>query len=296
MHNQQTIIREDNSMSKKRKLISALLFIGLALVCIVGAFLTGPPGGEKESIKEAMKDAVLHEENKVMFGPLEVNPAFLSAVTITVVILTILLIIRIFVIPGFRYIPGKFQMLLELWVGWADDLAKKNSPHRNGFLGAYVFAAGSYVFISTMFELFGVQWVTTSGMSISLPAPITDINAAIAMGVMSYGVIMSGGIAGNGIKGVFLTLKDFSLPISMSFRLFGALLSGLLVTDLVYHYIHLSFVLPVAVGLMFTVLHAIVQTYVLTMLTALFYGEVSEKVQKKSKEKKAGKTRKVKTA
>ena len=91
MHNQQTIIREDNSMSKKRKLISALLFIGLALVCIVGAFLTGPPGGEKESIKEAMKDAVLHEENKVMFGPLEVNPAFLSAVTITVVILTILL-------------------------------------------------------------------------------------------------------------------------------------------------------------------------------------------------------------
>ena len=120
----------------------------------------------------------------------------------------------------------------------------------------------------------------------ALPAPITDINAAIAMGMMSYLVIMSGGIAGNGIKGILLTLKDFSLPISMSFRLFGALLSGLLVTELVYYYIHLSFILPVAVGLMFTVLHAIVQTYVLTMLTALFYGEVSEKVHKVPKERK----------
>jgi len=62
----------------------------------------------------------------------------------------------------------------------------------------------------------------------------------------------------------------------MSFRLFGALLSGLLVTELVYYYIHLSFVLPVVVGVLFTLLHALIQAYVLTMLTALFYGEVSE--------------------
>ena len=105
------------------------------------------------------------------------------------------------------------------------------------------------------------------------------LNAKSIMG------IMSGGIAGNGIKGIGLTLKDFSLPVSMSFRLFGALLSGLLVTELVYYYIHLSFVLPVAVGVMFTLLHALIQTYVLTMLTALFYGEVTEPTKRKAKEK-----------
>ena len=75
----------------------------------------------------------------------------------------------------------------------------------------------------------------------------------------------------------------------MSFRLFGALLSGLLVTELVYYYISLSFVLPVAVGVMFTLLHALIQTYVLTMLTALFYGEVAEPHEKKAKVKKASK-------
>ena len=62
---------------------------------------------------------------------------------------------------------------------------------------------------------------------------------------------------------------------------------GLLVTELVYYYIHLSFVLPVAVGVMFTLLHALIQTYVLTMLTALFYGEVSEPHPKKAKKSKS---------
>jgi F-type H+-transporting ATPase subunit a len=74
----------------------------------------------------------------------------------------------------------------------------------------------------------------------------------------------------------------------MSFRLFGALLSGLLVTEMVYYYITLSFVLPVIVGILFTLLHALIQTYVLTMLTSVFYGEVSEPSPKKEKKKAIG--------
>ena len=157
-----------------------------------------------------------------------------------------------------------------------DNLAKTNSPHRNRFLGAYIFTAGVYIFVGTVIELFGLQAVTTNGMSMALPAPLADINGAIMMGCLSYLVILSGGIAGNKLKGVGKTLKEFSLPISMSFRLFGALLSGALVTEMVYHYIHLSYGLPIIVGVLFTLLHAVIQAYVLTMLTALFYGEVSE--------------------
>ena len=66
------------------------------------------------------------------------------------------------------------------------NLAQTNSPHRNGFLGAYLFGAGVYVFFGTLFELFGLQAVTTAGGSISLPAPLSDINAAISVGCMSY--------------------------------------------------------------------------------------------------------------
>ena len=263
-----------------------LICLIAAVVCLVLSFVIN--GAEKtETIKEVMKDAVLHEDNQIRFlGLIDVNPSFISAVTVTVVLLIFAAIIRIFVIPRFKLVPGKFQMLLEQLVGMFDGLAKSNSPHRNKFLGAYVFAAGVYIFVGTIFELFGIQGVTTEGMSIALPAPLSDINAAIAMGCLSYAVIMSGGIAGNRLRGVGKTLKDFSLPISMSFRLFGALLSGLLVTELVYYYIQLSFILPVVVGVLFTLLHALIQTYVLTMLTCLFYGEVSEPVKKKKKKKK----------
>jgi F-type H+-transporting ATPase subunit a len=59
-----------------------------------------------------------------------------------------------------------------------------------------------------------------------------------------------------------------------------------MVTELVYYYTALSYVLPVVVGVLFTVLHALIQAYVLTMLTSLFYGEVSEVVPKKVKNKK----------
>lgn len=273
-------------MSKKKKTVCMILFLCIVAALLVGIVLTNPTGGKHETIKEVMRDAVLHESGKIsFFGIKEVNPAFISAVTVTVVLLIAAACIRIFVIPRFQYVPGKFQLLLEQWVSLFDGLAQSNSPHRNGFLGAYVFAAGSYIFVSTLFELFGLQGVTTSGASIALPAPLSDINAAIAMGCLSYLIILSGGIAGNGLRGVGSTLKDFSLPISMSFRLFGALLSGLLVTELVYYYIHLSFILPVIVGVLFTLLHALIQTYVLTMLTALFYGEVSEPHKKVKKEK-----------
>ena len=69
----------------------------------------------------------------------------------------------------------------------------------------------------------------------------------------------------------------------MSFRLFGALLSGLLVTELVYYYVGLSFVLPVIVGVLFTLLHAVIQTYVLATLVSIFYGEAVEPKPEKVK-------------
>ncbi len=261
-------------------IIAAAVIIA-ALLC--GIFLLGSPGEKQESIRDLMKDGVLHEENKIAFLGMEVNPALISAVAVSAFLLLFAAVIRIFVIPRFTYVPGKFQTLLEALVDFFDNLAHTNSPHHSGFLGGYVFSAGVYIFVSTLFELFGFQAVTTQGLSIALPAPLADINAAIAMGCLSYAVILGAGLIFNGGRGVLGVLKDFSLPISMSFRLFGALLSGLLVTELVYYYISLSFVLPVIVGVLFTLLHALVQTYVLTMLTSTFYGEAAEPRKKKVK-------------
>lgn len=261
---------------KRTKIIVLATGLSMIAMLLVGIFLIPSPSGG-ESINDAMRDSVLHETNKINLFGLEVNPAVISAFTVTGVIFVFALAVRIFVIPRFSLVPRGFQLVLETAVGTFDGMAKTSSPGRNKFLGAYIFTAAAYIFIGTLFELLGLQAVTTLGRSVSLPAPLADINGAITMGCVSYAVILGGGIAANGLKGMGKTLKDFSLPVSMSFRLFGALLSGALVTELVYYYTALSFVLPVLVGVMFTLLHALIQAYVLTMLTSLFYGEVTEK-------------------
>lgn len=277
-----------NTKSKK-KFIFLALWIAIIVLLLVAIIFLWPPGEKHETIKELMKDGVLHESNKMSLFGIEVNPAVISGYVVTAVLLIAAALIRIFAIPRFKTVPGKFQSAIEKLVEFFSDMAHTNSPHRPSFVGAYIFSAGVYIFVGTIFELFGVQWVTTEGMSMSLPAPVSDINAAIAMGVMSYAVILGAGIIFGGFKGALGVLKDFSLPISMSFRLFGALISGLLVTELVYYYVSLSFVLPVIVGVLFTLIHALVQAYVLTTLVSVFYGEAAEPKKKKPKKIKKAK-------
>ena len=276
-------------MEKKNKTRFIVVWLLITAAFLAGSLLI-PGHGKSESVQEAMRDAVLHGTNHIsLFGLKDVNPAYISSLVVVGVILVAALLLRLFVIPRFKLVPGKLQLALETVVGLFDGMAKDNSPHRNKFLGAYIFGAGVYIFIGTLFELFGFQAVTTGGHTIALPAPLSDVNAAISLGCLSYGVILVGGIVANGLKGAGKALKDFSLPISMSFRMFGALLSGLLVTELVYYYVTLSYVIPVVVAVLFTLLHALIQAYVLTTLTSMFYGETTEKHAPKPK-----KTKKIK--
>lgn len=233
----------------------------------------------EKNASEMMHESLFPED--IDFFGLKISPSLISAVIVTAVLLLFALIVRIFVIPRFKKVPGKFQLALETLVGLFDNMAKTNSPEHNGFVGAYIFSAGMYIFFGTLIELFGFR------------AVMGDLNSCLVMGVLSYGVIMGGGIYFNKVKGGLGVLKDFSLPLSMSFRLFGAIIGGVLVTELVYAvfaFLSYTVVVPIFVALMFTLMHAIVQTYVLTLLTSMFYGEAAETRPVKNKKKKTKKT------
>ena len=285
-------------MSKKRIIISAIFFVAVIACLLTGIFLTNDPNHvEEETIQEVMKEAVLHEHVKVsLFGLKDVNPALMSAFIVTAIILVVALVLRIFFIRRFKLIPdSKIQIAIESLVGLFDGTSKSNSPHKYKLLRVYMFVAGTYIFVSTVFELLGVQVTATNGKPITLSAPLADINGAIMLGATTYTFILLNGLFVSGIRGFLGTLKDFSLPISMSLRLFGALLSGALVTELVYYYRMTSFVIPVFVAIAFTLMHAIIQAYVLTMLLSIFYGEATEEHEKKEKKEKKNKNKNQKT-
>ncbi|MBO4534684.1 MAG: F0F1 ATP synthase subunit A [Clostridia bacterium] len=240
------------------------------------------------SLGEIMKEGVMPEGFNV--AGINISPGIVSAIIVAGVLLLAAALIRIFWIPRFKMVPGKAQALLEKIVEFFHGMARDNSPHRNGFLGAYAFCAGLYIFFGTLFELLGLQ-IVADGKVITLPAVHSDINGCIAIALFSFGVILVGAVRANRGYGLAQALIDFSLPISMSLRLFGAMLSGLMVTELIYYvkFLYFSIALPTVVGVLFTLLHAIVQTFVLTMLTTIFYGEKTEPHVKKPRVKKARK-------
>lgn len=105
----------------KNKKVFLAVWLGIAVVFLIGSLLTMPDGGKAETIQETMRDAVLHESNQIsFFGLRTVNPALISGMVVTAVLLIAATCIRIFVIPKFRYVPGRFQMLLEQAVGMFD--------------------------------------------------------------------------------------------------------------------------------------------------------------------------------
>ena len=135
-------------MKGKTKKLYLLVLAVISIALLAGSLLT-PGMAKHESIQEAMKDAVLHESNRIALFGMEVNPALLSDLILVGTLLLAAVMIRLFVIPKFRDKPGRFQLLLEAWVGLFTGMAKENSPHRNQALGGYIFFAGSWISMFT---------------------------------------------------------------------------------------------------------------------------------------------------
>lgn len=154
--------------------------------------------------------------------------------------------------------------MMEKFCETAEGIVNDNSTRSRLFLGAFAFSSWIYIGLGTLCELLGIR------------AILVDLNACIALAVTAYAIMLYGGIRYNKLRGLGSVLKDVSLLLSMSFRLFGSMIGGLLMTSLVYHYLALSIGLPVIVGVVFTLFHAVIQSYVYTLLTAMFYGEASE--------------------
>ena len=70
-------------MESKRRVGVLVATALIVAALVVGICLTGGSGGEEESIQVTMRDAVLHETNRIALFGLEVNPGLISAFTVT---------------------------------------------------------------------------------------------------------------------------------------------------------------------------------------------------------------------
>lgn len=220
-------------------------------------------------VGKRLSEALLPEKIKIFDG-LEVGPSLFTAFGVTIVILAVCLVLRLTVIKNLKNVPGKAQSILEMFVKMFDKMAKESVHDYSGFVGPYIMAAAVFICLGTLAELLGFR-----------PA-LADINACLALGISTFILINFFGAKKKKIKRLtryfnpINIITDAAVPVSLSFRLFGSIVSGLMLMELIYSYFALSFVLPVFVSVISTLFHAFIQAYIFATLSSLFIGEAVE--------------------
>ena len=225
------------------------------------------------------------QEHVIEWGWFVVNDSVFSGFLVVVALLLAALIIRLTVIRHWKTVETGFQMFLEWLVSFFDKSADEMTEEYSGLMGPYTLGAAAYICCGVLIEMVGFR-----------PA-IADLGACIALALCTFLFIHTLGFAKNKARRLMHYINpinivtDLAVPVSMTFRLFGSILSGMVIMDMVYilvegiWYIGLPLVLPAVLSPLFTLFHAFIQSYVFASLTLTFVQEAIEVPPKKEKKK-----------
>lgn len=175
--------------------------------------------------------------------------------------------------------PKKKQVIAEMVVDGIYNLTETTMGKRfknfSPYIGTILFLVG----ISNISGLFGLR------------PPTSDLNTTLGLSLITFVLIHFTGIKVKGIGGYlkgFLEPMPFLLPInlmgeiatpiSLSFRLFGNILGGLIIMTLVYQALGFIALLPIPAILhfYFDVFAGLLQSFIFGMLTMVFVSLASD--------------------
>ena len=175
-------------------------------------------------------------------------------------------------LKSFKEVPSGFQNLIETAVEMITNLVKGVMGEKMQWLGGYFFAIFAFILASNYSGLFGLR------------PPTSDIATTLPLGLSTFFIIHATGIKNQ--KGryfkdylspfpLFLPINiigELSKPISLSFRLFGNILGGVVIMTILYSMlpVFLTFAIPSALHTYFDLFSGGLQAFVFTMLSLTF--------------------------
>ena len=201
-----------------------------------------------------------------VFGGIAVD----EGVVVTWIIMAVLTILSIVFVRNLSIEkPGKVQLMLESVIGWAQDFFEGIIGKENKGYIPYLMTVALYLAISNVIGLLGFK------------PPTKDMNVTIALAVMSMFVIEWSGIHRNGlvhwckhfakpvpIVAPIMILEIVIRPLSLCMRLFGNMLGGFVVMELIKEVVPL--IVPIPFSFYFDIFDGLLQAYVFVFLTAFF--------------------------
>lgn len=187
------------------------------------------------------------------------------------------LIVRI-KLSKFMEIPKGFQNVTEIAVETFDNFMLNSIGEKLMFLGGWFFSVFAFVLISNISGIFGIR------------PPTADWTTAFALSLATFVIIQVMGIKYRKteyIKGFlkphpvffpFNIIGEMARPVSLSFRLFGNVLAGLILMTLIYSLapIFVRFVVPAFLHIYFDLFLGALQTYIFCILSVMFIRGATE--------------------
>ena len=207
-----------------------------------------------------------------VFGGIAVD----ESIVVTWIIMAVLAVLSIVFVRNLRVEnPGKVQLVLESVISWAQDFFEGIIGKENRRYIPYLMTVALYLAVSNVIGLLGFK------------PPTKDLNVTAALALMSMVLIEYSGIHRNGVKhwaGHFakpvpfvapiMVMEVFIRPLSLCMRLFGNMLGGFVVMELVKQVVPL--LVPIPLSFYFDIFDGLLQAYVFVFLTALFMNEEME--------------------
>ena len=199
---------------------------------------------------------------------------------IIMLVLTVLALAVRVLLRRFKTIPSGFQNVIEIAVESFDNIVRNAAGEKHMYLGNWFFMVFAFILVSNLSGIFGLR------------PPTADFATTFALALVTFVMIQAIGIwqrKGKYLKSFFQPfflffpvnlLGEIARPISLSFRLFGNVLAGLILTGLLYSLpIYLRFVIPAAAHAIFDVFFGALQTYVFCILSLSFIGTAAKSAE-----------------
>ena len=273
----------DKKKFKKKKRLKTLCFSGM-LISIwfaIGVFITRLSGKKLGTMH--IEFSMFSERSSVEILGLKLGETTIYTMIIVLIVTVLCLLFRFLVFPKFKDKPEGFQNVMELCVETVENFCVDATGKKAGkSLAPYMFALAIYLIFSASFELLGLR------------APTSDLVVTFSMGLITFVLLNFFGFKKLGFGGrlkamggpmvamrpIMIPMKivsDIAIPISLACRLFGNMLGGMIVMELLKGALGgYASGIPGIAGLYFNLFHPLIQAYIFITLSLTFIDEAME--------------------
>lgn len=215
------------------------------------------------------------------------------------IIMAVIILLAFIFTRNLKTVPKGKQNVTELLVDFINNLMKNNIGHHWRPFAPYFGTVFIFLLFANTISLFsilptGEQLFKITGIrffetipQFSLTPPTKDINVTATLAVVSILLVLFSGIR---YKGPWGWLKGFVQPspimlpfhvldygirtLALSLRLFGAILAGFIIMELLYEFA--APVIPVSVNWFFDIFDGVLQAYIFVFLSSIYISEATE--------------------